>query len=266
MALLPVEEAKARILARCQTLGRRNHERWRRRLGRVLARDHSSATRDQPPFAASAMDGYAVRAADVAIAPARSSVIGIAPAGHAFSGQRCAPGEAVRIFTGAPMPARRRHRRHPGEYRDATASDVIVNQAPMPGPFGRGKGPRFRKGDTLAPGRHPARCPRHRPCRGDELGIAPCADDSRASRFSQPAMNWSGPAANRAPIRSFPPTARARCHGRKLSAASRSISASLPDNLQATDRAPSTRRKDADILVTTGGASVGDHDFVQRGA
>jgi molybdopterin molybdotransferase len=72
-------------------------------LGRVLAEDMISR-RTQPPFAVSAMDGYAVRAADVATVPARLRVVGAAPAGGAYAGTLGA-GEAVRIFTGAPVPA-----------------------------------------------------------------------------------------------------------------------------------------------------------------
>ncbi len=70
--------------------------------GRVLAED-LRAKRQQPPFAASAMDGYAVRVADVATVPATLKLIGQSAAGHAFSGVVSA-GEAVRIFTGAPLP------------------------------------------------------------------------------------------------------------------------------------------------------------------
>ncbi len=70
--------------------------------GRVLA-EPVVALRTQPPFNASAMDGYAVRAADVASVPAQLSVIGMAPAGRGFDGA-VGNGQAVRIFTGAPLP------------------------------------------------------------------------------------------------------------------------------------------------------------------
>lgn len=70
--------------------------------GRVLAQD-LAATRTQPPFAASAMDGYALRAAE-AEADAMFQVVGEAAAGHRFSGT-LGPGQCVRIFTGAPLPA-----------------------------------------------------------------------------------------------------------------------------------------------------------------
>src|SRR3546814_9664793 len=71
-------------------------------FGRVLAQDVVARV-TQPPHAVSAMDGYAVRAADVAAVPATLKVIGAVPAGGLFDGE-VAPGEAVRIFTGAPLP------------------------------------------------------------------------------------------------------------------------------------------------------------------
>ncbi|MFK7745432.1 MAG: gephyrin-like molybdotransferase Glp [Roseobacter sp.] len=73
----------------------------RHAAGRVLARDVAS-TRTQPPFAASAMDGYAVRAAEVE-PDAMFKVVGEAAAGHSYDGKMGA-GQAVRIFTGAPVP------------------------------------------------------------------------------------------------------------------------------------------------------------------
>ena len=71
-------------------------------VGRVLAED-VVARRTQPPVAVSAMDGYAVRAADVATVPARLACVGQAPAGGAYAGT-VGPGQAVRIFTGGPVP------------------------------------------------------------------------------------------------------------------------------------------------------------------
>lgn len=101
MALMPVPEALARLLDGTAPLPGEtvtiDKAAWR-----VLAAD-VVALRTQPPFDASAMDGYAVRAADVASAPVRLKIIGEAPAGRGFKGQ-VGPGEAVRIFTGAPVP------------------------------------------------------------------------------------------------------------------------------------------------------------------
>src|SRR5207244_6919906 len=72
-------------------------------LGRVLAED-MAARRTQPPFAVSAMDGYAVRAEDLATVPVTLHIVAEVPAGAGFGG-RVGPGEAARIFTGAPLPA-----------------------------------------------------------------------------------------------------------------------------------------------------------------
>lgn len=99
--LLPVDEALRRILAGASKL-ETEAAFLGEAGGRVLAAD-LHAKRQQPPFAASAMDGYALRAADVVNVPATLKLIGQSAAGHAFSGVVSA-GEAVRIFTGAPVP------------------------------------------------------------------------------------------------------------------------------------------------------------------
>src|ERR1700730_11004352 len=99
--MISVEEALARLLAPLEGLPAEQVS-ISEALGRVLAED-LVARRTQPPFAVSAMDGYAVRAADVAQVPAQLRVIGAVPAGSAFAGT-VGPGDAVRIFTGAPVP------------------------------------------------------------------------------------------------------------------------------------------------------------------
>src|SRR5881392_1703443 len=101
MPLLPVDEAKARILKGVKPLAAEAVS-LDEALGRVLA-TNIKASRDQPPFDSSAMDGYAVRFEDVASAPAQLKTVGMSAAGHAFAG-RVKTGEAVRIFTGAPVP------------------------------------------------------------------------------------------------------------------------------------------------------------------
>ena len=101
MAALTVEEATARILSPARPLSSETVA-IAEADGRTLATDLSARV-TAPPFDASAMDGYAVRSIDVARLPADLSVIGEAAAGHAFAGSVGA-GEAVRIFTGAPIP------------------------------------------------------------------------------------------------------------------------------------------------------------------
>jgi len=99
--MLSVEDALTRVTA---GLGPRGVDvvPIARAHGRVLARD-LAAQRDQPPAATSAMDGYAVREADIGPLPVSLKLIGAAPAGHGFSGL-VGTGEAVRIFTGGAMP------------------------------------------------------------------------------------------------------------------------------------------------------------------
>src|SRR5258708_9234231 len=100
--VISVEEARRRLLAPLAALAA-EQVALSDAVGRVLAED-VAARRTQPPFAVSAMDGYAVRAADVARVPARLRVVGSVPAGQAYSGT-VGSGAAVRIFTGAPVPA-----------------------------------------------------------------------------------------------------------------------------------------------------------------
>jgi len=100
--LLPVEEALARVLDGVTPMPAENVPLAEAR-GRILAAP-LAALRTQPPADVSAMDGYAVRAADVGAAASELTVIGAAQAGTPFAGVVGA-GEAVRIFTGAHLPA-----------------------------------------------------------------------------------------------------------------------------------------------------------------
>jgi molybdopterin molybdotransferase len=142
--MLPVEEALARIVGGLTPLP----AEWVHLAaahGRVLARD-LVASRDQPPHAVSAMDGYAVRAADLADGRASLRLIGAAPAGGALA-TAVGPGETVRIFTGGLLP--------PG----ADAIALQENAAPdgdhvrlegrvEPGAYVRPAGLDFRQGDV----------------------------------------------------------------------------------------------------------------------
>ncbi|RVC13930.1 molybdopterin molybdenumtransferase MoeA, partial [Mesorhizobium sp. M7A.F.Ca.AU.002.02.1.1] len=101
MALVPIAEALERLLDGAAPLAGESVPLFEA-VDRVLA-EPVVALRTQPPFNASAMDGYAARAADVASVPSRLSVIGMAPAGRGFAG-RIGKAQAVRIFTGAPLP------------------------------------------------------------------------------------------------------------------------------------------------------------------
>ncbi|MBE7244715.1 MAG: molybdopterin molybdenumtransferase MoeA, partial [Actinomycetospora chiangmaiensis] len=144
--LIPVAEALARVLASVTGPVEAETVPLAQAAGRTLAAD-IVASRTQPPFPASAMDGYAVRSADADRAEASLRLIGASAAGHGFTG-RVGPGEAVRIFTGAPVPD--------GAdailiQEDACAEDGIVRvlEAVEPGRFIRRAGLDFAAGDTL---------------------------------------------------------------------------------------------------------------------
>src|SRR5438874_1037336 len=99
--MISVEEALARLLAPLEALSAEQVS-TADGIGRVLAED-VAARRTQPPFAVSAMDGYAVRAADLGRIPVGLRIVAEIPAGAGFGGTLGA-GEAARSFTGAPLP------------------------------------------------------------------------------------------------------------------------------------------------------------------
>ncbi|MBY0255954.1 MAG: molybdopterin molybdenumtransferase MoeA, partial [Methylobacterium organophilum] len=146
--LIPVAEALARVLASVAAPVEAETVPLARAGGRTLAAD-VVASRTQPPFPASAMDGYAVRSADAAMVGATLRLIGTSAAGHGFPG-RIGAGEAVRIFTGAPVPE--------GadailiqEDAAAEAGAVRVLEPVEPARFIRRAGLDFTAGQTLIP-------------------------------------------------------------------------------------------------------------------
>lgn len=125
MALLPVDEAVARVTADVEPVPPEIVP-LDAALGRTLAQA-LSARRTQPPFAASSMDGYAVHAADTDNAPVRLKLVGTVPAGGSFDGT-LRPGEAVRIFTGAPVPEGADAVQIQENAETPTGDTVIVNE------------------------------------------------------------------------------------------------------------------------------------------
>src|SRR6516165_7883441 len=142
---MPVAEALSRVLADTEPLAAESTPLTEAH-GRVLAAD-VAALRTQPPADVSAMDGYAVRSADVARVPAKLKLVGEVAAGHPFQGTVGA-GAAARIFTGGVLP--------PGTdtiviqenaVRDGDA--VIVTTASSKGKHVRVEGLDFKRGEVL---------------------------------------------------------------------------------------------------------------------
>jgi molybdopterin molybdotransferase len=229
-------------------------------FGRVLAED-LSARRTQPPHAVSAMDGYAVRAADVATLPARLKIIAEIPAGQSFDGS-VGKGEAARIFTGAPIPAGADTIViQENTKRDGDDVDIVDGDAPI-GRYVRPAGLDFSEGDILlTAGRRltardiglaagmniPWLKVRRRPriallATGDEV-VMP-GDQVGANQIVS---------SNGLALRSF-----------VIACGAEPIDLGIaPDSADAL-RAMAEGARGADMLVTTGGASVGDHDLVQQ--
>lgn len=257
MALMAVDEALARILTGAEPLEAESVP-LAAAPGRVLAQD-LAAKLTQPPFDSAAMDGYALRAADCASLPARLRVIGQSAAGHGFSG-RVGEGEAVRIFTGAPIPsgadsiAMQENARRDGDMVEII-EPVRRSQhiRPLGGDFREGEvllkagACLTGRGVMLAAAMNYAVLPVIRKplvallATGDEL--APPGGEPRPDQIIS-----SVPAGLAALV------AAAGGEPRFLGIAA--------DRLEDIEQ-HITQARDSDILVTVGGASVGDHDLVR---
>ncbi len=255
--MIPVAEAITRITGAFEPLAAETVSLTEAN-GRVLAADVLART-TQPPFDVSAMDGYAVRGDDVSEAPATLSQIGAVPAGQHFESEVGA-GETVRIFTGSRMPS--------GadtvvmqENTTTEGKQITILKAPTKGQFIRAGGLDFRAGETgLKAGQR----------------LSPRAIGFAAS------MNYPWLSVRRKPRVAILATGDeivmpgdpldanqiVSSNSHALAAAVQSYGGEpfnlgiAPDDRQGL-KSMATAALGADILVTTGGASVGDHDLVQ---
>ena len=256
--LLPVAEAQQRILDAVSPLPAEQIS-LAEGLGRVLARNVASR-RDQPPMAMSAMDGYAVRAVDVATLPATLKVVGYAPAGHAFDGSVGA-GEAVRIFTGAPVPeGADTIVIQENTEQSSEVVRVIDGTAPV-GRYIRPAGLDFATGDVLLPS--------GKVLTARDVGLSAAMNVPWLNVHRKPRISIL--ATGDEIVMPGDPIGRDQIvSSNALSlAAFITVQGGTPLDLGiAPDeedglRALAAGARGSDILVTTGGASVGDHDLVQ---
>ncbi|HVY99350.1 MAG TPA: gephyrin-like molybdotransferase Glp [Dongiaceae bacterium] len=257
--MLSVEEATARILAAFAPLGA-EVVALDRALGRTLARP-VTARLDHPPQAVSAMDGYAVRAADVAALPARLRIVETIAAGS-LPTRAIGAGEASRIFTGGALPQ---------------GADAIVIQENTEKD---GDHVRIVDGGPAVKGKHvrPAGNDFAKDAVGVEAGRRLTASDIGLAA----AMNWPWLDVTRRPRVAIISTGNELAHpGEALApgqiVASNGIALSAfvtahggePVNLGIARDEPAAlgdlidRAQGADLLLTSGGASVGEHDLVQ---
>ena len=256
---LTVPQARARILMNIPEPRPVETVSLERATGRTLARD-LAAKRTQPPKAVSAMDGYAVRASDVVQLPVKLKQIGESTAGHGFSGS-LGPKETVRIFTGAPVPD--------GcdtiliqENARVEAGFVEPLQSVASGRHIRAKGIDFTEGEVLL-------------AAGTRLGASKIALAA--------AMNFAEVAVTRRPRVGILATGDELVRpgatigpDQIVATNSYAIAALVEaaggeaidlgiarDELGALDERIAAARAAADVLVTLGGASVGDPDLVK---
>ena len=254
--MITVDEARARLFALVSPLPAEEVPLVQA-AGRVLARD-VTARRDQPPFAGSAMDGYAVRAEEVR-PHATFRVIGESAAGHRFHG-RVGAGQAVRIFTGAPVP-------EGADFvliqEDVTRKGdrITITGDPGPGSNIRPAGGDFRAGSTVAAPRllgaadlallAAMNIPRLPVVRRPDVALISTGDE-----LVMPGED-PGPdqiiASNSFGLKALAEAAGARV--RMLPIARDS---------EAAIRTAFELAEGADLVVTIGGASVGDHDLVGK--
>lgn len=256
--LLPVDEALARIMAAIAPKGSESVT-LNEAAGRVLAAP-VLATTDNPPFDASAMDGYAVRADDVRDGAVLRQ-IGVSQAGEAFAGT-VSRGTCARIFTGAPIP----------EGADAvvmqeqTTADgeaITFLADSVPGKNVRPRGQDFRTGDTLiAAGARLS--PNH-------IALIAAANHPKVTVTQAPRIAIMATGDELVPPGSPLPMGKivgSNSFGLRALLAPYAAGITdwgiIPDDMDILNRAIGAALEDApDILVTTGGASVGEHDLVQ---
>ena len=259
MALMPVEEALSRILANVRPLPSENVA-LDEALGRVLARP-VSARRNQPPFNASAMDGYAVMADDVTSVPVSLTLAGVSAAGHGFAG-RLKSGQCVRILTGAPLPRGADTVVIQENVRLLPAGVVQILEGVRRGQNVRPAGLDFRRGDVLLPA--------GLTLSARDLGLAAAANAARPPVCRKPVIAIFATGDELVLPGTTPGASQiisSNSHALEAMAASfgaRIVNFGIVrDQLKATERIIA-KASNADILLTTGGASVGDHDYVQE--
>ena len=260
MALMAVAEALQHVLADARPLPAETVA-LDEALGRVLT-DDVVALRTQPPAALSAMDGYAVRGSDVALAPITLKVIGEVAAGHPFAG-KVGPGEAARIFTGGVMPA--------GsdtvviqEFTTREADSVTIQKETAAGRNVRAEGIDFARDENLLR--------KGRRLTDRDLMLAAAMNHPRLKVHKRPKVAVLGTGDELVPPGSTPHEGEiVFSNGFALAALARLNGAEVHELGIVRDRVEDiaaavrhARQLNVDILVTTGGASVGEHDLVQQ--
>ncbi|MDX8504301.1 molybdopterin molybdotransferase MoeA [Mesorhizobium captivum] len=259
MALVPVAEALERLLDGATALPGESVP-LADAADRVLT-EPVVALRTQPPFNASAMDGYAARFADVGSVPARLSVIGMAPAGRGFAGT-VGKGESVRIFTGAPVPEGADTIVIQENVRDLGGGQIEVTEPTSAGRNIRRAGLDFLQGDVLLE--------KGRLLDPAALSLAASANHPSLTVVRRPLVAIIATGDELLPPGSeLGPDQIISSNAYGVVAAAQAVGARALDLGIAADRHDAIAalvgkavEAGADVIVTLGGASVGDHDLI----
>ncbi|WP_027058952.1 molybdopterin molybdotransferase MoeA [Mesorhizobium loti] len=259
MALVPVAEALERLLDGSAPLAGEGVPLFEA-VDRVLA-EPVVALRTQPPFNASAMDGYAIRTADVASVPSKLSVIGMAPAGRGFDGT-VGERQAVRIFTGAPLPDGADTIVIQENVRDLGGGHIEVIEPTAEWRNIRRIGLDFSKGDVLLE--------KGRLLDPAALSLAASANHPVVTVVRRPLVAIIATGDELLPPGSeLGPDQIISSNAYGVAAAAQSVGARALDLGIAPDRKEAIAAlvhkavaAGADVIVTLGGASVGDHDLI----
>lgn len=260
MSLLPVEEAVSRIVGDVRPLDVEEVP-LECAADRILAHE-LVARRTQPPFPASAMDGYAVRSGD-AVRGAHLAVIGMSAAGRRFDGEVSA-GEAVRIFTGAPVPPGADTILIQENVKRLDETKVVVSEPPEPGRHIRAVGLDFKAGERVL--RQATRLGARELSLAAAMGhrTVPVRRRPRVAIIATgnelvPPGQETGPdqivSSNAVGIAAMARHAGGDPHD---------LGIALDDRDDIASAIARASALPADILVTLGGASVGDHDLVRE--
>ncbi|MBI3650612.1 MAG: molybdopterin molybdotransferase MoeA [Acidobacteria bacterium] len=227
--------------------------------GRVLAQD-IIADMDLPPFDRARMDGYALRAEDALIAPVTLQVIGEIAAGAAFDGI-IQTGEAIKIFTGAPLPKGA----NAVQKVEVTASDgalVIIKEPVKPGQFITPRASEIAAGNIVARA--------GRPIAAAEMAVLASFGYAQVEVFHRPKVAVLSTGSELVAVAEKPAAAQIRNSNSYSLAAYAERAGAAVENLGTVIDTPTATREallrafaNSDVVITSGGVSMGDYDLVK---
>ena len=256
--MITVDQALAITLERVEPLGSEAVP-LEEALGRVLAED-IIADIDLPPFDRARMDGFAVRSADLATSPTTLRIIGEIAAGAAFEGT-LGPGEAIRIFTGAPLPAGA-DAVQKVEVTEVDGDSVVINEPAKAGQFITPHASEVKKNEIVARS--------GRRIGAAEMAVLASFGYETVSVGVRPRVAVISTGSELVEVSAQPAGAQIRNSNSFTLASYAEQSGAIVRNLgtvadteEATRRALLEASADSDLVISSGGVSMGDYDLVK---